>query len=890
MVGADAACAGCRVDAQPHGEPSVAEAAGVATPRDVGLVLPTASSAGTIHEEHVFEGSKTRTPRSRTPSSHEDTPCGGRLNLSIDIPTQASQEIGFSPTAVPPGRPLSAPPSRWILKPSYAERSVYSRKANYYLNHQFTEVCMALVIFVNFILIIKDTDLRAAGEFIPRWMEVAGHVCFAVYTMEYAVRFFVELWGILDGFWGQLDTVIIVVGFVELGIEASGADMASVTLLRAIRLARLLRLLRAMKVFSALRELRKLLQMMLSCARTLVWSFMICFMVMTMWAVAAVELVHPLVTNLSTSNAGMWADCERCPRAFSSVWSANLTFFQTIVAGDSWGLIAVPVAEAYPWTVIILMGALITMIFGVLNLIVAVIVDTFAENRARDVASIAEEMDLEEVLEKRSLAKIFSLIDEDQNGMITFEELKEGAERVEELRNWLRVMDVDGEDLYQLFRMVDHEACGSIDPNLFVEALYKLRHTESRTAARLMKHNINLLCTKMQDMDDKIQQVTSSFALSSQRGSPTSRSPLAWLQRSSRPPPQAPTPTPTALQGVDRKAGVEEKKQDRFEGWSTTRTPSSGRRTPRSPANGFPRSPAYGGGKKDDYGGGLAEREVHLWLAQEMDKQQDELRRIVELVLEKSLRVATEAATHAATQTMRDVMAIAAKSSGKLAQSATSRSSILAADGLAAEGVTGSQLRAWIRQATNESNLSHRSGFSFAELPPLSPTVGRTKERSPKDVDEGRRPPPALTFLDRTVDRSMLRSGNVVRASSADANNSTADAVSHHGNCGVAVGAGGRFQRIGGRDVASKSIFHCDAAGDTHDGTSPGDRSPDGGDTWCDTGSSSCRAGSDPNSSAGSGPSAPATKDETFPLRSRGGAGQSRQHSSVSTPQYICVL
>jgi len=66
------------------------------------------------------------------------------------------------------------------------------------------------------------------------------------------------------------------------------------------------------------------------------------------------------------------------------VFEANLTFLQTVVAGDSWGYLAVPVIEREPSTAIIFVGALVTLVFGVLNLIVAVVIDVAAEHRDTD--------------------------------------------------------------------------------------------------------------------------------------------------------------------------------------------------------------------------------------------------------------------------------------------------------------------------------------------------------------------------------------------------------------------------------------------------------------------------------------------------------------------------
>ena len=80
-------------------------------------------------------------------------------------------------------------------------------------------------------------------------------------------------------------------------------------------------------------------------------------MVMTVWAMLIVEWVYPRVQSLH-DNEGLFEDCEQCVRATSSVMNANLLLFKTVIAGDSWGLIAVPVIEHYPATALLFMGSL----------------------------------------------------------------------------------------------------------------------------------------------------------------------------------------------------------------------------------------------------------------------------------------------------------------------------------------------------------------------------------------------------------------------------------------------------------------------------------------------------------------------------------------------------
>merc|ERR1719181_2225827 len=122
------------------------------------------------------------------------------------------------------------------------------------------------------------------------------------------------------------------------------------------------------------------------------------------------------------------------------------------------------------------------IVFGVLNLISAVVIDTFAERRAKDISSMANELEYEEVQEKKALEKMFEKIDEDRSGALSMDELRDGATKVKEFRQYLRLLDIDDNDLIELFAMIDNDGSGEVDPDEFIEALYRMKHTDPRTA------------------------------------------------------------------------------------------------------------------------------------------------------------------------------------------------------------------------------------------------------------------------------------------------------------------------------------------------------------------------------------------------------------------------
>eukprot|EP00445_Apocalathium_hangoei_P064608 CAMPEP_0204119168 /NCGR_PEP_ID=MMETSP0361-20130328/6955_1 /ASSEMBLY_ACC=CAM_ASM_000343 /TAXON_ID=268821 /ORGANISM="Scrippsiella Hangoei, Strain SHTV-5" /LENGTH=690 /DNA_ID=CAMNT_0051070275 /DNA_START=95 /DNA_END=2167 /DNA_ORIENTATION=+ len=362
------------------------------------------------------------------------------------------------------------------------------------MNNHWTETVLGGVITLNFFLILSETDSRARYpgrgiETRPRWLVVLEWVCLAIFCTELALRIFADGRKFHRKRWNVLDAVIVAIGVSDLILSLTGIETGSLSIFRVLRLCRLLRLLRVLRLFTVLKELQRLIQMMGGCFKTLFWSSMLLFLIMTIWAVIAVELINPTVQQIA--DEGGWQDCERCPRSFASVFMADVTLFQTVVAGDSWGYIAVPVIEKNPATAIIFIGALMTLVFGVLNLIVAVIVDVFAQRRDRDVFALATEMEEEERDQKAVLGRIFKRIDADGGGSISYDELVRGACKEPEFQRWLRVMDIDSRDLEQLFSIVDEDGSGEIDPAEFIEAMYRMRTADSKTAIKFVKHIVS---------------------------------------------------------------------------------------------------------------------------------------------------------------------------------------------------------------------------------------------------------------------------------------------------------------------------------------------------------------------------------------------------------------
>ena len=118
-----------------------------------------------------------------------------------------------------------------------------------------------------------------------------------------------------------------------------------------------------------------------------------------------------------------------------------------------------------------------------------VVVDTFAEYRQRDVIHLAEDLEVDLANDQKILQRMFERIDEDGSGLVSYEELVEGARKDPEFQSRLRVMDIDESDLRQLFDMIDSTGEGEIESSEFIAALSRWVH-DSKTAPRFVKYNV----------------------------------------------------------------------------------------------------------------------------------------------------------------------------------------------------------------------------------------------------------------------------------------------------------------------------------------------------------------------------------------------------------------
>lgn len=360
---------------------------------------------------------------------------------------------------------------------------------------------IGVIIILNAIVLIIETDSRASGRRSPSWIYMTEW-CFCIFfTVELVVRMIIYRFSFFDEHDRKHNILDLVVVSSDLVVKTTGTEFP-IMILRVLRLGRVVRLFRMFTMFD---ELMLMMQSFLATMRSIFWACILLFCLLSLWSVVAVELIHPV--NLKVADSGKYGDCERCSRAFESVMQANLTFMQTIIAGDSWGLVGVPVIEESPGLALIFLGALVTINFGVLNLILTVIVKVANDSAEHDVDKKMCERDRELKRVQQVVNEVCEVLDADKSGCLDLEEISKGFNECKAFAETMKDADWDQEDMEILFNLLDEDRSGSVTYKEFIEQFFKMKTHDEKKMLMILKGQMASLEARQLEQLDLLRSV-----------------------------------------------------------------------------------------------------------------------------------------------------------------------------------------------------------------------------------------------------------------------------------------------------------------------------------------------------------------------------------------------
>jgi len=378
------------------------------------------------------------------------------------------------------------------LPHGYAKWSQARQKVYGIVTSEKTDWLLATMILSSVAILILDADMTAKRDegltpeevMAEQIATIFSRTYTCIYAIEIALRVYVFR---KDVFRTAMlfDFLIVAADVLLLILDIALGDSPQLSFLRMFRLARLFRFVRVVGMFP---ELQFLVKGFISSFSAVFWGSILMWIVILMWAIIAVYWIHPVNSALVKRNFGETFEeddaCGRECRAWSSVWWSVITLCQTVVFGDSWGASAIEIIEEQPLTLFVFAGMYATITLGVLNLIVAAIVDSGAQ--AREEAQEAKkrrqrnEEQKNKERQKNRLLEICKILDDDESGSLSYEELLIGFDRNQEFKNAMKDYNIDRKDLDVLFRVFDEGDTGVLDYQDFFNMIDSAREQASQ--------------------------------------------------------------------------------------------------------------------------------------------------------------------------------------------------------------------------------------------------------------------------------------------------------------------------------------------------------------------------------------------------------------------------
>jgi len=346
-----------------------------------------------------------------------------------------------------------------------------------------TEAGLGVLIVVTFILAIVETD--AQGD-LPTWLRVANYLLLSVYTLEVSVRLFVFRAGFFFSLFNVMDLVIVCIDMLSTLVELFLAD--SFPSLTVLRIFRMLRLARSYKIIVKFPQLALMVKGLANAFSAVMYGVGLLFVILAVWSICAVQLIHPV--NKRVALQGLYAGCNRCETAFATVPDSMVTFTQQIIAGDSWGQVTIPIMEEAPLTGWFFFAVFISVNLTIVNVMLAVIVDTAMKTSEEDNDHIEANKKEQTAKVEMKFRRLCGELDTDASGDLTLQELFEGIQFNPEFYRELMAMDMNKDDMHLVFSILDTDGAGVVNYEDFVTELFKMKSHDSNTMLVFIRHYV----------------------------------------------------------------------------------------------------------------------------------------------------------------------------------------------------------------------------------------------------------------------------------------------------------------------------------------------------------------------------------------------------------------
>jgi len=261
-----------------------------------------------------------------------------------------------------------------------------------FYNSDIIQIGVAIVIGANFLTNIIEKEIDPKGRHHTDNFKVCEIIYNVIFTIELGINIYGHWWcEFWKSGWNIFDTVVVTIGIVT---------MINVPLPSSFRLLRMMRAFRVFRLFKRIESLNQIIVAIGSAVPGVSNAFLILGIVMSIYAILAVEFYHKMAddchsqpnSNWITTRGFCWGE-----EYFGCFSKSLFTFFQ-VLTGDSWSeMVARPCiwywhespVKAYGGAFFFVSYVLITA-FMLINVVVACLLDGMQTPQPADAESNGE--------------------------------------------------------------------------------------------------------------------------------------------------------------------------------------------------------------------------------------------------------------------------------------------------------------------------------------------------------------------------------------------------------------------------------------------------------------------------------------------------------------------
>eukprot|EP00931_Biecheleriopsis_adriatica_P061520 TRINITY_DN36990_c0_g1_i1.p1 TRINITY_DN36990_c0_g1~~TRINITY_DN36990_c0_g1_i1.p1 ORF type:complete len:480 (-),score=83.35 TRINITY_DN36990_c0_g1_i1:87-1526(-) len=329
---------------------------------------------------------------------------------------------------------------------------------------------ITFVVLLNTFLIGIETDNT-------RTRNLQDRLVFFSFEFFFGIVFFVEMvlklqqlgWDYFADGWNIYDYSLVALGTSDIVVSLTDPDSGGMRIAAMLRIFRFARVVRAMKGLSEAKGLWVIIQGLLDSSITVFWVasllvvFCYCF---------GVGLVSTAAFEVKTKQ--LWVESDIY---IGTTLRGMLTVLQ-VITFDCWSeRIARPLFAVSDGASALLLAAIIVLSFGVLNILVAVMVERLTGMTSESIAAASKAKESSEKLLYQHIQEDLEAHcrESDPDGLeLTFKEFKTVL-KTDRVSSKLKLLGVTWEASENLFEIMDVDQSGTVTPKEFVEGLQKVK-------------------------------------------------------------------------------------------------------------------------------------------------------------------------------------------------------------------------------------------------------------------------------------------------------------------------------------------------------------------------------------------------------------------------------